>query len=231
MALTTIDRKSFHALFAKAWKPDQHVSLIGPTGRGKSTTAKQILSRRPGKTLILAPKGPDKTLANFGVRTPSWPPPPWIDKRVRNGKLILRLEPRLKKPQDFDTMREHFKRAIEQCFRQGHWTVYIDELQVAADPRMMGLGKIIELIMITGRSRGTTIVSAVQAPRWVPRATYDQASHVILWRQRDKEGLKRVSEISGVDTKQVQAIVTDLDYHEMLWVDAGNDNLWRVGAS
>ncbi len=243
-------RDEFFDAFAGAWGSQQHVSMIGPTGRGKSTVAKGILARRPGRQIILAPKGADPTLAGFGKQVKSWPPGIFVDKRPNEGapiwdqshfpkgfrklkdherkQRILRLEPPLKSEEDMETMTAHFRRAIVDSWRDGVHTLYIDELGVAAAE--MHLARLINLVMITGRSRGTTILSAVQAPRYVPRSTYDQAQHVLLWRQRDKEGVKRISEISGVDTDEVKGAVVDLDYHEFLWVDAVKDNLTRVRA-
>src|SRR5690348_2777166 len=183
----TLSRDAFLDHFRNEWKLDQHVSLIGPTGRGKSYTARQILSNRPGQVLILAPKGVDKTMAGFGEHISKWPPgllTPGPDRDT--GRWVLRLEPRVKKPEDLGAMRVHFAKAMRDVFRQHNWTLYVDELQVIADPRMMGLGKLVEANLLMGRSRNISVVSSIQVPRWAPRAAYDQASHVLMWRQRDR---------------------------------------------
>ena len=233
-----LSRESFLRKFTREWEADQHVSLIGPTGRGKTYTARQLLERRDGKVLILAPKGVDKTLTGFGEKIEKWPPVsfdfwnasegwPGAKKDPANAKKY-RLEPKLNKPEDMAKMRGYFADALRDVFRQQHWTVYCDELQVTADPRMMGLGKLVESILLMGRSREVSMVSSIQVPRWAPRAAYDQASHVLLWRQRDKPARDRIGEISGVDTRAVIETVVDLDFHEFLWVDATKDKLYRV---
>lgn len=229
MATRRLSRDRFKQMLRDRWKADQHVSLIGPTGRGKTYAARQMLAQRPGRILILAPKGADKTLANFGHQIKKWPPGPFVP-RPQNGQWILRLEPPIRTEKDLPAQREYFRRALDSVFKAGDWTVYIDELQVLADPRMMGLGKPTERNLILGRGRNLSTVSAIQVPRWAPKAAYDQASHVMLWRQRDKPALKRIDEISGVDTGEVQALVRSLDFHEFVWVDAVNDEYYRVGA-
>lgn len=243
-------RDQFFDAFAAAWGAQQHVAMIGPTGRGKSTVAKGILARRPGRQVILCPKGPDPTLEGFGNRVKSWPPSWLTDTRPTEGgpiwdqshfvkgfpklkdihkqQRILRLEPSLKSEEDFAGMEDHFRRAILDAWKAGVHTIYVDELGVAAVD--LHLYKLINMVMVTGRSKGTVILSAVQAPRNVPRSTYDQSQHVLLWRQRDKEGVKRISEISGVDTDEVKAAVQELDYHAFLWVDAIKDELTLVRA-
>jgi hypothetical protein len=181
--------------------------------------------------MVLAPKGPDKTLANMGRKATRWPPGPFFDKRPdANGQLLIRLEPPLKKTDDFPKMREHFDRALEHCFRQGDWTVYIDELVVMCDPRGdMRLGGKIHRLMVAGRSRNTTVMSAAQMGTNVPRSAYQQSQHFLLWRQRDRDALRRVSDISG-DTDLIRAEMGKLGYHEFLYVNAVKDTVYRVAA-
>lgn len=225
----TLDLDTFLHHFAQQWRMDQHVSLIGPTGRGKSFIARKILERRPGRILVMCPKGVDKTMAGFGERITKWPPP-WATQYDHSDKAqsIMRLEPRVKKVEDLAKVRVAFARAFRDGFRKGNMTQYVDELQVTADPKMMGLGKLIEANILLGRSRNLSIVSAIQVPRWAPRAAYDQASHVLLWRQRDRPALQRIAEISGVDTRLVQQTVKGLSFHSFLWVDTQRDKLFIV---
>src|SRR4051812_31470861 len=61
------------------WKQGQHVSLIGPTGRGKTTLAKQILSRRD-YVIAMGTKPRNKNLEDLRaqgyVRVRDLPSPP-----------------------------------------------------------------------------------------------------------------------------------------------------------
>lgn len=227
-----LTRDRFRQLFRERWGVGEHVSLIGPTGKGKSYTARQILTDRPGRSLILAPKGADKTMAGFGHKITRWPPPYLTTPRPKAGQhWVLRLEPPLKKLEDSERMRGEFGKAIAAVFRMGRWTLYVDELQVTADPRMMGQGKAVEQLLVMGRSRGISVVSSIQAPRWAPRAAYDQASHVLMWRQRDKQALKRIDEIGGIDPGEIEAVVRTLNGHEFVWIDAARDQYYTVSAN
>src|ERR1700748_169221 len=55
----------FLAWFRRAWKPGQHVAMIGPTGEGKTTFASGILAQRK-YVIALDPKGEDETLSASG---------------------------------------------------------------------------------------------------------------------------------------------------------------------
>lgn len=229
-----LTRDRFRQLFRERWaRKTEHVSLIGPTGRGKSYTAREILSDRPGRVLTMCGKGPDKTLAGFGHKITKWPPPYLTTPRPRRASdhWVLRLEPPLRKSTDKANMRVQFGKAIDAVFRMGDWTLYVDELQLTTDARMMQLGKALEELLILGRSRGVSVVSAIQVPRWAPRAAYDQASHVLLWRQRDEAAIKRIREISGVDAGELVPIVKALEFHEFVWIDAARDEYYVVSAN
>jgi hypothetical protein len=227
--IPSLDLDTFLHHFKQQWRLDQHVSLIGPVGRGKSYVARKIITQRPGETVVMCPKGVDATMQGFGHRITKWPPP-WLTPEAdeKTGQRILRLEPPVNKHEDLAKVRVAFARAMRDGFRKGHITHYIDELQVAADPKMMGLGKLIEANILMGRSRNLSVVSSIQVPRWAPRAAYDQASHVLLWRQRDRPAMQRIAEISGVDTRMVQQEVRGLAYHSFLWVDTARDKLFIV---
>ena len=59
--------------FDKAWKPGEHISLIAPTGAGKTTFASGIMGLRR-YVLVLDAKGGDSTLEGLGFpRLSKWP--------------------------------------------------------------------------------------------------------------------------------------------------------------
>jgi len=206
------------AWFADEWKPGQHVALIGPTGEGKSTFAVGTLGLRKW-VLALDPKGEDETLSASGYqRITSWPPPSKIRDDIAEGKparLIVGGSTRTR--EEMAKLAELMKQAIEGVRAEGGWTIYADEFQLLADRRMYGLDKEIETLLIAARSRGTSVVTAFQAPAWVPKAGTRQATFVVLWPTRDRVMIKTVAEAMGRPWHELAEAVDELPpYHVLI---------------
>lgn len=208
---------TFLEWFSEVWQPGQHVALIGPTGEGKSTFAVGILRLRKW-VMALDPKGEDETLASSGFkRILSFPLPNRMRDDIAAGvpaRLIIggssESEAALK------ALRTLMEQAVEVVRGQGGWTVYADEFQILADRRMFGLDKKIEQLLIAARSKGTSVVTAFQAPAWVPKAATRQATWVVLWPTRDVNMIKAVGEAMGRPWRELQAAVEELEPYSVL---------------
>jgi len=201
------------------WQPGEHVALIGPTGTGKSTLAVAILKERK-YVLALDPKGGDstlKTLQRAGFeRITSWPPPKRIRKAIEEGKPArLIVGPVTHTRADLPRLRALCSQAIDAAFDDEGWTVYCDELQIMADPRMMNLGAGIERNMIAARDKKVSMVGSFQRPARVPRSAADQARWIFLYYTRDIDVVGRLSEMVGRPRHEIKAAVSrlgDLEY-------------------
>lgn len=204
------------------WKPGQHFALIGPTGQGKSTYAVGLLKLRK-YVLALDPKGGDDTLAASGyTRVPTWPPPPEIWDDIADGKpahLIIGG-----KGADPESLAVEFRKSIRDAMRSGGWTVYVDEFQIAADRRMMNLASDIEKMLVSARYKKVSVVTAFQAPAWVPAAGTRQASWIAVWPTKDDDCIKRVAEKAGRDKKMVMEIVKKLPAYHVLVFPPSNSS-------
>jgi hypothetical protein len=100
--------------------------------------------------------------------------------------------------------------AIEAVRAEGGWTIYADEFQLLADRRMYGLDKEIEALLIAARSRGTSVVTAFQAPAWVPKAGTRQVTFAVMWPTRDRDMIKTVAEAMGRPWKELAEAVDEL---------------------
>jgi len=184
--------------FDQEWEPGKHMALIGPTGEGKSTFAVGVLKLRKW-VLALDPKGEDETLASSGwSRITAWPPDNRTRDRIADGKPArLLVGGGVRTAKDMAKLADLMREAIEGCRAEGGWTIYADEFQLLADRRMYGLDKPIEALLIAARSRATSVVTAFQAPAWVPKAGTRQASFVVMWPTRDRTMIKTVAETMG----------------------------------
>jgi hypothetical protein len=193
------------------WAPGQHKALIGPTGEGKSTYAVGVLGLRK-YVLALDPKGEDDTLAASGYeRLTSWPPPGKVRERIAKGgpaRLIVGGATRTQA--ELDKLVTLMRQAVEGVRAEGGWTIYADEFQLLADRRMYGLDKEIERLLISARTRGTSVITSFQAPAWVPKAGTRQATYTVLWPTRDRVMIKTVAEAMGRPWHELAAAVDEL---------------------
>lgn len=217
--VTALAWPDFQAWFKDVWKPGQHVALIGPTGMGKSTFAKGILEPRK-YVLAFDPKGGDETLKATGyARIEKWPLSNKIKDEIGQGKparFIVGAE--VKTDEDWEKMRRMHDRVLRDAFNMGGWTVYIDEFQIATDRRIMGLANRTEKLLIAARSKKCSVVTAYQAPAWVPTSASRQATWKGVWYTQDLDVVDKVAAIAGREKKEMRAIMSQLPPFHVLMV-------------
>lgn len=196
-----------------AWEQGEHVTMIAPTGEGKTTLAREILPWRE-YVMVLATKKRDKVLEEFQkdgyVKT--------REPRTYQQRCIV-YPPFPKDPdQLFSAHRKTFKRALQKAYPGGGWTVYADEVRYLCD--QLNLGGMFELLLLQGRSLGATVVASTQRPRHIPLEFYDQPTHLFFWRDTDAGNIKRVAEIGGVvDRDQIMHRLPRLPQYQFIHVN------------
>lgn len=228
-----IERKPWPAFlrwFGRNWYAGEHVILLGPAGRGKTYLAARILPLRRYVVAIDIKGGKDPSLSldrlDGFVNTSTWPHPK-ERKLVQQGPLRLRLAPPNDRPEQLPAMRATVRSCLTDVYVRGGWSVYLDECRVVVDPRAgMGLGREVENLILVKRFEGVSVITASQAPRWIPHAAYDQSVHAFFWRNRDREVVKRLAEISGgFDRREIETAVAGLGFHEVLYVGGKDERM------
>lgn len=211
-----------------AWKPGQHIAMIGPTGEGKTTFASGLLGLRR-YVLALDPKGEDETLTQSGFERVSLLPNQRIDLtwRLRHWEAARqwdRIHQRIAEGLDARIIVGGPARTIEQdlanqdlmlrCFQYareaGGWTVYVDEFELISSIRMFNLGKWVERMLISARRDGTSVVTSYQAQAWVSKHASRQARFAVMWPTGDRDMIKNVAQAMGRDWRTLAAAVDEL---------------------
>lgn len=219
--LASVTREEGEVELGAPWKPGQHMALVGKTREGKSTFAVGILATRK-YVLALDPKGEDETLAASGYqRVTGLPPkkklPHEVEKALDDGRparLIVGGASRTRS-QDL-ALRQLMEDGLEYARQSGGWTVYVDEYQILADQRMYRLGPNVERMLISAARDKTSVITAFQAPAWVPKASTRQSSFIVMWRTRDRHMMQVVAEAAGRDWHVIGAIIDELPKYHVL---------------
>lgn len=202
------------------------MALIGPTGTGKTALALSLLATRKYVT-VFGTKPKDITLDQFAARHNFKKIEEWATLDARQYPRRI-LWPDARDLYSVRNQRDQFKRAFERIYREGNWTLYLDELWFVA--KMLKLEYEVKMFLLQSRSNGISFAVATQRPAWVPLEVYDNSDWIFFYRDNDETNLKRISGISWLSKNLVQAIVARLQRYETLCINTRTGNMVRTKA-
>jgi len=210
------------------WQPGEHVSIFGPTGRGKTTVALALVEQRDPVVVIVS-KRRDSLIGKLAAR--GWQTVGSADelRRRRRGSFVSRYfnapdEPRrivlwTSPPGSIRARRheqaEQVRRALDWLYASGRWTVVLDEaLYVAKNLR---LAEELEVVWHEGRSSGLSLVACSQRPSWLPKSAYSAPTYLVMFSTADPDDLKRLADIGGgLNTRELRREIQLLGHYEFV---------------
>ena len=212
---------------ARNWRIGEHMTLVGTTGSGKTTFAREVLQLRDW-VVVLATKTRDKDLFDefkrhgFVVRSQ------WSPFDTSHPRVIF--APPLPAPtkEGNAAQANAFRRVLIELFQleQGNWTVYSDEIAYLTND--LKLQTEMNTLYLQGRSLGVTLVAATQRPRSIPRNVFAQATWFGLWRIPNAEDRASAAELVGGYQYTAKEAMRVLPQHEMLLINAVRDQAMRT---
>lgn len=214
--------------FLRTWRENrhaEHVTIVGPTGQGKTTLALAILSERArlrgSSVVILSTKPKDATLSKLGwpvIR--EWPPGYGQEQVIYWPKFGVR-DP-VGAP---ERQRRSFEPMLAEVFADGNRVVYIDE--AAYFTEQLRMGPMLKQFWQQGRSQNLILVAGTQRPVEVPRQMWSECSWLLAFRTSDEDELRRVASIGGGDTKTIRETLRKLGPHDFLCVQTRTNAMVR----
>ena len=213
-----LERADFITYFGENYQ-NQHTTFLGPTQRGKTTLALQLLSRcisPEHKAVILAgkPLGRDATMEKAAEllnmrRIREWPPDKTLRDRNRNGYVLAPLG---KPSQDTEAedarLKTQFGRALRQLYASRKQTIVVVD-ETAHVYEYLKLKREYEAPLMRGQPT-IGIWSLIQRPRNVTYHAYAAPEHIFMFWDPDVRHRDVYGEIGGVDPMWVEYLVTNL---------------------
>jgi hypothetical protein len=222
------------------FKQGDHVTIIGPTGAGKTHIAIEVAELRT-YVLFIACKPRDPLISELRSRGYYETRDLELAYAERRGGQAVPLHrkvvywPRFtEKETGGDQMREQalqsaaVRRAFSYARRNGSWALVIDEGTWVC--RDLKLQRVADSMWFQGRTLGVSVIMCAQRPAWVGQYALSQADHLFLFQTAHTEDLKSLGDITGVNTWTVRQTVSELDTrsHECLYVNTRTREMFRT---
>jgi energy-coupling factor transporter ATP-binding protein EcfA2 len=248
-----ISRKEFLRDFSENYRPGQHVTLLGPTGRGKTKMIGQMViavqRRYPGLFTVFILhgkiKGRDDTIVRLGEAgqfqmITEGKPTLWHRLRhrhmekYRNGYIVRPLEKPSTTEEENKLLRQEFGRSIHKGYhanRKHPVILIVDEAhQTQVDLKLKSAceGPLMRGRPVCGEWNN------IQRGRFVSQYAYDQAEDVLIFYDPVADNQERYAEIGGVDPKQLKYLSKNLKtftapdgstYSQTIWFHRSGDKL------
>jgi len=232
--VVTFDREFF---LREVWdyRPGEHVTVLAPSGGGKTHLAYQLLQVTAEPELqacVIVMKPRDETVDKWNRRLKfkvvrDWPPAK-ITGLISKRPAGYVLWPKESQDPDETDYRHYriFRRAILDNYYNAVSTksinhsdgkiVFADEVVSLEDE--LGLRKELQRVWSKGRSMSCGLWGASQRPAYISRFAY-QAHHLFLGNDPDEDVQKRYGEIGGgIDKELVKALCARLKDKQFVYI-------------
>lgn len=216
--LEIVPRKDFVREFSRDYEPGQHVTMLGPTQRGKTTLCVELLNgviTPDHRAVVLASKPPgrdakmEKLHKELNLRRVREWPPVWSPRdRNRRGYVLAPHQTMTDFKADNDNVTREFRKAIIASYSSKKPVITVADEGYHLQNKYK-LKAEIEQPLISGAPVNAAWI-LLQRGRFSSYLVYDAADHIFIAYDPDQSNQKRYAEIGGIDPYMVAMIVSQL---------------------
>jgi len=184
------------------WRPGEHVAVAGRNGTGKTFLISQLVQERQ-YCAILRTKPDDIVFPDFKTARTATA----LDNINYNRVLIT---------PKYERQALEGARLLDKVWRQGGWTVVIDELWYV---EKLGLKPYVERLLTQGRSKKISVVVGMQRPAQVSRFSISECTHFFIFQV---EGRDLKPTLTDSTTQAIYDPVRRLDRHDFCYFNTRN---------
>ncbi len=216
--------------FFQAWGfPDgrfqpEHVSIVGPTGSGKSWFERTILKERArlrgSHVVIIATKPADATLSGMGWPiTTTWPPKKGWGKRSRNTDQVIFWAKAGGLGKEGRARQEAAISGLLSDLWKPDSNIIVAFDELAYIEHELGMRTTIETYYREARALGITVVASTQRPQGITRFFHSEATWSVFFAPKDEDDAERMAQAAG-NKLYYRRVFSELDRgkHEFLLV-------------
>lgn len=218
-------RAQWLAWMRREWRQGQHIAIMGRTGRGKTTLARDLLTARDW-VVALAVKRADDTLETFpraGYKLiKKWPP----DYGAQ--RLLLWARPR--NLSDIGKQKSVLARVFDDVYQNGGWCVFCDDVAYIANA--LGFKSTLSILLNQARSGHSSLVAAMTQPssvsQAIPSEVWRQVRFHLIFYYRVGRDLDSIADIVGYQKAQLKKFMGLLGPWDFLCFDDRTDQIILV---
>ena len=180
-------------------KDSEHVFICGGTGSGKSVLA-DVYSAGMSETVIKIDIK-DDTYARRLKGEPLWRG--LVENQdfevVNSLEAVKRSE--FKKiiyvPPYNEQEPEFYNELAQYVYTEGNTRLWIDELMLFADGTFTSKIPFLKAILVSGRSRSSTVMMCTQRPLGIPGICIANSQHFFVFRMNNEQDRKKMADVTG----------------------------------